>query len=53
MPYYISKDAPDCSGWAVVSDTGRVLGCHTTKSAAINQAVAVSISTDEPFKGEK
>lgn len=54
MPYYISKG---CGGketyWAVVGDTGKEHGCHATKKAAIDQAVAISISTKEPFKGEK
>jgi len=54
MPYYIEKDNEECkSGWAVTSDTGTVYGCHTTKASAIEQAVAISISTDEPFEGER
>jgi HK97 family phage prohead protease len=28
-------------------------GCHTTKASAIKQAVAISLSTKEPFKGER
>jgi len=54
MPYYIAQDTPDCkSGWAVVDQAGAVFGCHTTKQAAIDQAVAISLSTDEPFEGER
>lgn len=54
MPYYIEKDNEECqSGWAVTGDTGVVHGCHTTKESAIEQAVAISISTDEPFQGER
>ena len=54
MPYYIEKDNEACkSGWAVTGDTGVVHGCHTTKASAIKQAVAISISTDEPFAGER
>ena len=54
MPYYIEKDNEACkSGWAVTGDTGVVHGCHTTKASAIKQAVAISISTDEPFEGER
>lgn len=53
MPYYIRQDAPDCSGkWAVVGAEGKLHGCHSTKKAAIDQAVAISISTDEPFAGD-
>lgn len=54
MPYYIEKDNEACkSGWAVTGPTGTVHGCHSTKTSAIKQAVAISISTDEPFAGER
>ncbi len=54
MPYYIAKDHKDCkSGWAVVGATDVMHGCHTTKASAIKQAVAISISTKEPFAGER
>lgn len=54
MPYFIEKDNEACkSGWAVTGPTGTVHGCHTTKASAIKQAVAISISTDEPFAGER
>jgi HK97 family phage prohead protease len=54
MPYYIEKDNAECkSGWAVTGAEGVVHGCHTTKASAIKQAVAISISTEEPFAGER
>lgn len=54
MPYYIEKNNPECkSGWAVTGAGGMVHGCHTTKKSAIKQAVAISLSTKEPFKGER
>ena len=54
MPYYIAQDTPDCkSGWAVVDADGVAFGCHKTKKDAIAQAVAISLSTDEPFEGER
>lgn len=54
MPYFIAKDTPDCkSGWAVVDADGVAFGCHKTKQDAIDQAVAISLSTDEPFEGER
>jgi HK97 family phage prohead protease len=54
MPYFIAKDREGCKGgWAVVDETGDILGCHPNKQSAIDQAVAVSISTDEPFEGER
>jgi HK97 family phage prohead protease len=45
MPYFITKDAEDCAGWAVVSmyeDQIEQYGCHLTKTAAIEQMVAIS-----------
>lgn len=53
MPYYITQENPDCSGWAVVDEANDVLGCHQDKQSAIDQAVAVSINTEEPFEGER
>lgn len=44
MPYYITNESPDCSGWAAVTGEGRVIGCHKTKQGAIDQMVAVSIA---------
>ena len=54
MPYFIAKDREGCkAGWAVVDEAGDILGCHADKQSAIDQAVAVSIATDEPFEGER
>jgi uncharacterized protein len=54
MPYFIAKDREGCkAGWAVVDEAGAILGCHGDKQSAIDQAVAVSIATDEPFEGER
>ena len=54
MPYYIAQDTADCkSGWAVVDADGVAFGCHQTKKDAIDQAVAISLSTGEPFEGER
>jgi HK97 family phage prohead protease len=53
MPYSITQNNPDCSGWAVVDPDNVVFGCHKTKADAIKQAVAISLATDEPFVGER
>jgi uncharacterized protein len=54
MPYFIAKDREGCkAGWAVVDEAGAILGCHGDKQSAIDQAVAVSIATEEPFEGER
>jgi len=53
MPYYVSDENPDCSGWAVEKDDGEVIGCHDTKQAAIDQMVAVSIAEEIEPGGER
>jgi len=53
MPYFITDEAPDCSGWATIKDDGEVMGCHTTKQDAIDQMVAISISEDIEVGGER
>jgi HK97 family phage prohead protease len=53
MPYYITGKNAECDGWAVVDGGDGFYGCHTTKASAIKQAVAISLSTDEPFDGER
>jgi HK97 family phage prohead protease len=42
MPYFITDQSEQCSGWAVVKQDGEVMGCHTTKEDAISQMVAIS-----------
>ena len=42
MPYFITDESEQCSGWAVVKQDGEVMGCHTTKQDAISQMVAIS-----------
>ena len=54
MPYFIAKDREGCkSGWAVVDDGGDLIACHDSKQGAIDNAVALSIATEEPFEGER
>lgn len=53
MPYYITDKAEGCSGWAAIKEDGEVIGCHTTKQAAIDQMVAVSISEGMEPGGER
>jgi HK97 family phage prohead protease len=56
MPYYISQNQSDCSGWATVKQESdgsyTTLGCHTSKQDAIDQMVAISISEDMEPGGE-
>ena len=56
MPYYISDQQSDCSGWATVKQESdgsyTTLGCHDTKQGAIDQMVAVSIAEDMEPGGE-
>jgi len=53
MPYFITDSAEGCSGWATIKDDGEVIGCHTTKQAAIDQMVAVSIAEEMEPGGER
>jgi uncharacterized protein len=53
MPYFITDKAQGCSGWATTKDDGEVIGCHTTKQAAIDQMVAVSLALDMEPGGER
>jgi HK97 family phage prohead protease len=52
MPLYISDSAEGCSGWATVKEDGEVMGCHTTKQDAIDQALAIAQSEGSEFLGE-
>jgi HK97 family phage prohead protease len=53
MPYYITDKAQDCSGWATIKEDGEVMGCHTTKQDAIDQALAIAQNEGSEFLGEK
>ena len=46
MPYFVDDSAAGCNGFATVKEDGEVIGCHTTKEAAIAQMVAVSLAED-------
>lgn len=56
MPYGISDNQGDCSGWATVKEESdgsfTTIGCHESKQDAINQMVAVSIAEDMEPLGE-
>jgi HK97 family phage prohead protease len=54
MPYYITDQNADCSGWAVMAvDSEEVFGCHADKQSAIDQALAISLAEDVEFVGER
>jgi HK97 family phage prohead protease len=56
VPYYISDQQSDCSGWATVKQEAdgsyTTMGCHDTKQDAIDQMVATSISESIEPGGE-
>ena len=54
-PYYIEDNNPGCAvgEWATVKDDGEVMGCHQTKETAIDQGVAIALSEDSTFEGER
>lgn len=53
MPYFITDKAQGCSGWATVKEDGEVMGCHTTKAAAVKQMVAISLAENMEPGGER
>jgi HK97 family phage prohead protease len=53
MPYYINASNPECPEWAVEKEDGELIACHDTKQSAIDQAVAISLSEDTEFIGER
>lgn len=53
MPYFITDNAEGCAGWAMIKDDGEILGCHTTKQAAIDQMIAVSLAENITPGGER
>jgi len=53
MPYFITDKADGCSGWATIKEDGEIMGCHTTKQAAIDQMVAISLSEELEPGGER
>jgi hypothetical protein len=45
MPYKVgAKGSYGCSGYPAVKDTGEVMGCHKTRSAAAAQIYAINLS---------
>jgi len=53
VPYLITDTAQGCSGWATIKDDGEVMGCHTTKQDAIDQALAIAQSEGSEYLGER
>jgi HK97 family phage prohead protease len=56
MPYFVSNNQSDCSGWATVKqesdDSYTTIACHDNKQDAIDQMIAVSISENMEPGGE-
>jgi len=53
MPYYITENNPECADWAVEKEDGELMGCHTSKQSAIDQAIAISLAEKTEFIGER
>lgn len=53
MPYFVTDDSSECSGWAVVKDDGEVMGCHSSKQSAVDQMVAISLEEGIEPGGER
>ena len=54
-PYYIEENNPACAvgEWATVKEDGELMGCHATKDDAIDQGVAIALSEESTFEGER
>ena len=55
MPYGISQNQSDCSGWATVKETSdgfETIGCYVSKQDAIDRMIAVSLSEEMEPLGE-
>ena len=55
MPYGISQNQSDCSGWATVKETAdgfETIGCYASKQDAIDRMIAVSLSEELEPLGE-
>jgi HK97 family phage prohead protease len=56
VPYFISDQQSDCSGWAAVKQEAdgsyTTIGCHDSKQDAIDQMVAISVSEEIEPGGE-
>lgn len=53
MPYYITNQSSECQGWAVIKADGEVMGCHTNKTNAVDQMVAISLAEGIEPGGER
>jgi HK97 family phage prohead protease len=53
MPYYITNQSTECQGWAVIKADGEVMGCHTNKTNAVDQMVAISLAEGIEPGGER
>lgn len=47
MPWKIKRNYGGCKGFAVVKENGEVVGCHSSRSAAINHQQALYAAEEE------
>lgn len=52
MPWTIETNAADCSGFAVVDEKGKTVGCHKTRREALGHQRALYVNVPEAKKGE-
>ena len=41
MPWKVKRNYGECKGYAVVKETGEVVGCHDNREAALNHQQAL------------
>ena len=50
MPWEIKQNTAGCSGYAVVKEDGKLVGCHPTRSRAVAQMKALYASEADAKK---
>jgi hypothetical protein len=50
MPWEIKQNAAGCSGYAVVKEDGKLVGCHPSRSRALAQMRALYASEADSKK---
>jgi hypothetical protein len=53
MPWNIKQNAAGCKGYAVVKETGELVGCHPSKSRAVAHLRALYASEADGKKVKK
>ena len=53
MPYTIETNAADCKGFAVADESGKTVGCHTSRKDALNHQRALYANVPDATRTKK